>query len=152
QNSADTAQHPALKEQLSSAAQVWLKGQFGSSPAATSAQGSNAVSSNAAESVAGNPVGLKLPTVILDAGLRQHIDGLPRRVHDHAGNQGDMVNFVVVGSQESMQAAFDAANWHVADVDRNEAGLKAVLNTYKKKEYLQMPMSHLYLFDRVQDF
>jgi len=152
QNSADTAQHPALKEQLSSAAQVWLKGQFGSSPAATSAQGSNAVSSNAAESVAGNPVGLKLPTVILDAGLRQHIDGLPRRVHDHAGNQGDMVNFVVVGSQESMQAAFDAANWHVADVDSKEAGLKAVLNTYQKKEYLQMPMSHLYLFDRVQDF
>jgi hypothetical protein len=63
-----------------------------------------------------------------------------------------MVNFVVVGNQESMQAAFDAANWHVADVDSKEAGLKAVLDTYQKKEYLQMPMSHLYLFDRMQDF
>jgi hypothetical protein len=63
-----------------------------------------------------------------------------------------MVNFVVVGSQEIMQAAFDAANWHVADVDSKEAGLKAVLDTYQKKEYLQMPMSHLYLFDRMQDF
>lgn len=150
-NSADTAQHNALKDQLSSAAQVWLKGQFGSSTSSGSTQTSNVVSSNAA-ATATAAAGVKLPTVILDAGLRQHIDGLPRRVHDHAGNQGDMVNFVVVGSQQSMQAAFDAANWHVADVDSKEAGLKAVLDTYQKKEYLQMPMSHLYLFDRMQDF
>jgi LssY C-terminus len=150
-NATDAAQHPALKEQLSSAAQVWLKGQFGNSSSSGSAQSSNAVSGNEAASASAS-TGLKLPTVILDADLRQHIDSLPRRVHDHAGNQGDMVNFVVVGSQESMQAAFDAANWHVADVDSKEAGLKAVLDTYQKKEYLQMPMSHLYLFDRMQDF
>jgi hypothetical protein len=150
-NAADTTQHPALKEQLSSAAQVWLKGQFGNSSSSSNDQASNAVSGNGAASASAS-TGLKLPTVVLDADLRQHIDGLPRRVHDHAGNQGDMVNFVVVGSQESMQAAFDAADWHVADVDSKEAGLKAVLNTYQKKEYLEMPMSHLYLFDRMQDF
>jgi len=151
-NATDTAQHPALKEQLSSAAQVWLKGQFGSSTSSGSVQSSNAVTGTSAASATPNATGLKLPTVILDADLRQHVDGLPRRVHDHAGNQGDMVNFVVVGSQESMQAAFDAANWHVADVDSKEAGLKAILDTHQKKEYLQMPMSHLYLFDRMQDF
>jgi hypothetical protein len=150
-NAADTTQHPALKEQLSSAAQVWLKGQFGNSSSSNNAQASNAVSGNGAASASAS-TGLKLPTVVLDADLRQHIDGLPRRVHDHGGNQGDMVNFVVVGSQESMQAAFGAADWHVADLDSKEAGLKAVLDTYQKKEYLQMPMSHLYLFDRMQDF
>ena len=28
----------------------------------------------------------------------------------------------------------------------------AVLKTYQKKDYFQMPMSHLYLFGRIQDF
>jgi LssY C-terminus len=96
--------------------------------------------------------GLKTPTVILDSDLSKHIDGLPRRVDDHMGNLGDMVNFVIVGSEERVKTALQAADWHLADVDNKEAGLKAVLNTYQKKDYLEMPMSHLYLFDRMQDF
>ncbi|PYV80853.1 MAG: hypothetical protein DMG93_17485 [Acidobacteria bacterium] len=153
QGSTNAAAHTDLKTQLSSAAQVWLKGQFGSSPSSGGKESASAVSNNAtASATATASTGVKLPTVILDADLRQHIDGLPRRVHDHAGNLGDMINFVIVGSQERVQAALDAADWHVADLDSKEAGLKAVLDTYQKKEYLQMPMSHLYLFDRMQDF
>ncbi len=95
---------------------------------------------------------MKPPTILLDSDLRQYIDGLPRRVHDHLGNLGDMVNFVFIGSQDRVQAALEAADWHLADVDSKEAGLKAILNTYEKKDYLEMPMSHLYLFDRMQDF
>jgi hypothetical protein len=140
-----------MKEKLNSAAQVWLKGQFGTGSAQTSS--SNAVSEKgAAPAGEGTSAGLKLPTVILDAELRQHIDTLPRRVHDHLGNPGDMVNFVIVGSQDRAQAAFVAADWHLADVDSKEAGLKAILDTVEKKDYLDMPMSHLYLFDRMQDF
>jgi len=143
-----------VKDQLSSAAKVWLQGQFGSSQ--SKADSSSAVSNSAATGGGTTPAsastGLKLPTVLLDADLRTNIDSLPRRVHDHAGNPGDMVNFVIVGSQERVQAALEAADWHVADVDSKEAGLKAVLNTYEKKDYLEMPMSHLYLFDRMQDF
>jgi hypothetical protein len=145
-----STQHSDLKQQLSSAAQVWLKGQFGSTASSANAA-SNAVGGASASAVAASP-GLKLPTVVLDADLRQHIDGLPRRVHDHAGNAGDMVNFVLVGSEDSMKSALEASDWHLADVDSKEAGLKAVLDTYQKKEYLQMPMSHLYLFDRMQDY
>jgi hypothetical protein len=153
QGSTNAAAHTDLKTQLSSAAQVWLKGQFGSSTSSGGKESAGVVSNNAAASATATAsTGLKLPTVILDADLRQHIDGLPRRVHDHAGNLGDMVNFVIVGSQERVQAALDAADWHIADLDSKEAGLKAVLDTYQKKEYLQMPMSHLYLFDRMQDF
>jgi hypothetical protein len=153
QTPANAAAHTDLKTQLSSAAQVWLKGQFGSSTSSGGKESASAVTNNAAGSATATAsTGVKLPTVILDADLRQHIDGLPRRVHDHAGNLGDMVNFVMIGSQERVQAALDAADWHVADLDSKEAGLKAVLNTYQKKEYLQMPMSHLYLFDRMQDF
>jgi hypothetical protein len=143
-----------IKSQLSSAAQVWLKGQFGTSGASsgTSQASAAAVGNGAAASANASTGGVKLPTVVLDADLRKHIDGLPRRVDDHAGHLGDMVNFLIVGSQEQMQAALQAADWHLADVDNKEAGLKAVLNTYQKKEYLEMPMSHLYLFDRMQDF
>jgi hypothetical protein len=59
-----------------------------------------------------------------------------------------MVNFILVGSQ----AALVAANWNVADIDDKEAALKAAPETYQKKDYLAMPMSGLYLFDRRQDF
>ena len=143
-----------MRDKLSSAAQVFFKTQFGKENAPSQTPANNAVGGNGAtpNTSAGSTGGLKLPTVILDADLRKNIDSLPRRVHDHLGNLGDMVNFVIVGSQEKAQAALEAADWHVADVDSKEAGLKAVLNTYQKKDYLQMPMSHLYLFDRMQDF
>jgi hypothetical protein len=148
---AQSAQRPNMKEQLSSAAKVWLQGQFGKS--ANSSESASAVSSgNAAATASASTSGLKTPTVILDADLRKHIDELPRRVDDHMGNLGDMVNFVIVGSEERVKTALQAADWHLADVDNKEAGLKAVLNTYQKKDYLEMPMSHLYLFDRMQDF
>lgn len=141
-----------MKDQLSSAAKVWLQGQFGK-PQTSSTESSNAVRSSATTGTAPVPSsGLKLPGVILDAELCKYIDDLPRRVHDHLGNPGDMVNFVIVGSQDRAQATLDAANWHLADVDSKEAGLKAIMNTYQKKDYLEMPMSHLYLFDRMQDF
>ena len=140
------AQKPSTKQQLSSAAQVWLKGQFGT--------GANAAAGSPGAPAAASPATpqTKLPSILLDAELRKHLDELPRRVDDHMGNLGDMVNFVIVGSQERMQSAFSAADWHVADVDNKEAGLKAIVNTYQKKEYLEMPMSLLYLFDRTQDF
>lgn len=152
--SSAAAQPKDVKEQLSSAAQVWLKGQFGSSGASktqpSSAVGEDALPISTASSSTSSS--MKPPTALLDSDLRQHIDGLPRRVHDHLGNLGDMVNFVFIGSQDRVQAALEAADWHLADVDSKEAGLKAILNTYEKKDYLEMPMSHLYLFDRMQDF
>ena len=148
------AQPRNMKDQLSSAAKVWLQGQLGNSASSNSAPASNAISENgnAVAASSSGSGGLKLPTVILDSDLRQHLDELPRRVHDHLGNLGDMVNFVIIGSQEHVQAALDDADWHVADLDSKEAGLKAALSTYQKKDYLQMPMSHLFLFDRMQDF
>jgi LssY C-terminus len=95
---------------------------------------------------------LKLSAGALDSGLRKHIDRLPRRVDDRFQNPGDMVNFVIVGSQKNLQAALDAANWHVADTTKKRAVLDALLETYEDKDYLQLPMSTLYLFGRPQDF
>ncbi len=98
------------------------------------------------------PVALKVSTGNLDSGLQKDVDDLPRRVNDEFQNQGDMVNFVLVGSEQQVKDALDAASWRIADTDNKEAVLKAVLDTYQKKDYLQMPMSQLYLFGRKQDY
>jgi hypothetical protein len=143
------------KSKLAAAAQTWLGGQFGTGSGSSSSASSSKISTptggtSAAPTSATPP--LKVSDSALDASLRKDIDDLPRRVRDQFNNLGDMVNFVVVGSQEQVQSALDAANWHAADTDNKEAALKAVLQTYEKKDYLTMPMSTLYLFDRPQDF
>ena len=95
---------------------------------------------------------LKLSDAPLDAQLRKSLDSLPRRVNDQFKNLGDMVNFVIVGPQKDVQAALDAATWHVADTSNENAVLNAVMQTYDNKDYLAMPMSTLFLFGRKQDF
>jgi hypothetical protein len=160
QSPAQTNPPPAqdIKSKLASAAQVFLAGQFGAgaNPASSSAAplSSDATPATAATSAASVPATppLSVSDAALDSGLRKNIDELPRRVNDQFSNQGDMVNFVLVGSQQQVQSALEAANWHVADTDNKEAVLKAVLETYQKKDYLAMPMSQLYLFGRKQDF
>lgn len=156
-NSAASAA-PNIKGKLAAAAQIWLAGQLGSANASapdTGAENSAVASGNAsAPANAANATAAKVSpsTASLAASLQQGIDALPRRVNDKFKNLGDMVNFVIVGSKSDVQAALQAANWFVADTSNTEAVTKAVLMTYEKKDYLQMPMSQLYLFDRVQDF
>jgi LssY C-terminus len=160
---ADTAQTPTIKSKLSAAARIWMQGQFGASTQPTGAGTTGIASSpgNAATSAGTAPAdanateavpALKVSDTPLDANLQKDIDGLPRRIQDEFRNPGDMVNIVIVGSQEQVLGALDAATWHVADTDNRGAVLNAVLQTYQKKDYLQMPMSKLYLFDRVQDY
>ena len=153
-------QKPAqdIKSKLASAAQVFIAGQFGTGATASTTSASAAPAGNdvvpptsATTATAPTPA-LKVSSGSLDSALRKDIDGLPRRVNDEFQNQGDMVNFVLVGSEQQVKDALDAANWHVADIDTKEAVLKAVLQTYQKKDYLQMPMSQLYLFGRKQDY
>jgi len=128
----------ALKQQLATAAEIFLQGQLGVQPSG---------SANAAAAPA-----LKVSDAPLDSGLRKDIDGLPRRVNDQFKNLGDMVNFVLVGSQQQVQGALDAANFHVADTDDKRPSSKLRWMTYENKDYLAMPMSTLYLFNRPQDF
>ncbi len=125
-----------LKQQLVTAAGIFLAGQLGV---------------QAAGSTTATPA-LKVSNTPLDAGLRKDIDGLPRRVNDQFKNLGDMVNFVLIGSEKQVQSALDAANFHAADTDDKKAVLEAAMTTYENKDYLAMPMSTLYLFNRPQDF
>src|SRR5712664_493176 len=77
---------------------------------------------------------------------------IPRRVADKNGNPGDMVNFLILGSEESIQKVFTAAGWVKVDADVRGAVLHGILESVSKESYLTMPMSPLYLFDRSQDY
>ncbi len=132
------SQGDKLKQELGGAAQVFMEGQFGiAAPSSTST---------------GAAAALKISDTPLDAALRRDIDSLPRRVNDQFKNLGDMVNFVLVGSEDQVKNALQAANWHIADTSDTNAVLTAALNTYENKDYLAMPMSTLYLFGRRQDY
>jgi hypothetical protein len=136
-----------LKSQLSTAADVFLEGQFG---IGKSESGASSATSAAGASPAAVP--LKVSDATLDAALRKNIDSLPRRINDQFNNLGDMVNFVIVGTEKNLQAALEAASWHIADTDNRKAVLNALTQTYDSKDYLAMPMSTLFLFGRKQDF
>jgi hypothetical protein len=144
-----TSRGEQLKSQLSTAAQIFMSGQFGIGNSESSS--SKSTSSDVAGS-SSSAAPLKISETPLDGELRRSIDSLPRRVNDQFKNQGDMVNFVIVGSEKDVQAALDAATWHVADTSNENAVLNAVMQTYDNKDYLAMPMSTLYLFGRKQDF
>jgi hypothetical protein len=77
---------------------------------------------------------------------------IPRRVSDKEGHAGDMVNFLILGSEAAMQRVFTAAGWVKVDADVQDTVLHGILGSLSKESYLTMPMSLLYLFGRTQDY
>ena len=79
---------------------------------------------------------------------------LPYRVTDqpNAGNPGDLVNFVIVGTKDQVTTALKDAAWLPADKSNQDAVVSALVATLQKNVYVTVPMSILYLFGRPQDF
>jgi hypothetical protein len=77
---------------------------------------------------------------------------IPRRIGDKEGNPGDMVNFLIIGSEAAMQRVFTTAGWVKVDADVKDTVLHGVIESISKESYLTMPMSPLYLFGRPQDY
>jgi hypothetical protein len=77
---------------------------------------------------------------------------IPRRVGDKQGNPGDMVNFLILGSEEAMRHVFTTAGWVKVDADVKDTVLHGLVESLSKESYLTMPMSQLYLFGRPQDY
>jgi hypothetical protein len=77
---------------------------------------------------------------------------IPRRITDKAGDLGDMVNFLTLGSEPAMQRVFTTAGWVKVDPDVSGAVLRGILDSLSKESYLTMPMSQLCLFGRFQDY
>ena len=80
---------------------------------------------------------------------------IPRRVSDASGgaaaNEGDMVNFALVGTKEQVEAAYKAAGWVAVDKNVQDAVVNGLIRTLSREAYTEMPMSTLYLFGRPQD-
>jgi LssY C-terminus len=96
---------------------------------------------------AGGPAETSIPS--LTAAV---LEKIPRRVTDPQDKPGDMVNVLIVGSEDDLVQVFTAAGW--VKVDRSVSGsmVSGLLDTLQKKDYLTMPMSVLYLFKRPQDY
>jgi hypothetical protein len=77
---------------------------------------------------------------------------IPRRVSDPAKNPGDMVNVLIVGTQDQVVQVFTDAGWVQVDKTVGNTALNALVGSLEKKDYLTMPMSTLFLFDRAQDY
>jgi hypothetical protein len=80
------------------------------------------------------------------------VDRIPRRVVDAQGNEGDNTNFVVVGDEKKVLAAFEAAGWVQVDRAKEDAIVHGLLSVLNKEAYVELPMSELTLFGRVQDY
>jgi hypothetical protein len=80
------------------------------------------------------------------------VDRLPRRVVDAQGNAGDNTNFAVVGDEKKVIAAFEAAGWVQVDRAKEDAIVHGLLSVLNKQAYVELPMSELTLFGRVQDY
>jgi hypothetical protein len=96
---------------------------------------------------AGGPTETSIPGITTDL-----LNQIPRRVTDPSGRPGDMVNVLIVGTENQVVKAFTTAGWVKVDKDVKTSVLNAALGTLEKKDYLTMPMSVLYLFNRPQDY
>jgi LssY C-terminus len=96
---------------------------------------------------AGGPADTNLAGITPDL-----LSKIPRRISDPNGNPGDMVNILIVGTQDQMVQAFTTAGWVQVDKAVGNTVLNAVVESLEKKDYLTMPMSTLFLFNRAQDY
>src|SRR5215469_1402311 len=96
---------------------------------------------------AGGPAETPIPGVTADL-----LNQIPRRVSDPNSLPGDMVNVLIVGTEDQVVKAFSAGGWVKVDSTVKSTVLNAALQSFEKKDYLTMPMSILYLFNRPQDY
>jgi hypothetical protein len=119
---------------------------------AADAQGSFQVTLNVASPANGSAPAAALVEKPVKAVTPALLAKIPRRVTDAAGDPGDMVNILLVGSEDEVVQAFTTAGWVKVDASVQNAVVSGLLNTLEKKAYLTMPMSQLYLFKRPQDY
>lgn len=93
-----------------------------------------------------------LPDTPIASVTSELLGKIPRRVSDPSGNAGDMVNVLLVGTEDEVTATFRAAGWVQVDKSVTDTLLTGALATFSKEAYLTMPMSVLYLFQRPQDY
>ena len=97
--------------------------------------------------IVGGPAETPMPAI-----TPKLLDSIPRRIADQNHSPGDMVNILIVGTEDEMVKAFTTAEWVKVDKSVGSTVFAGLMDTFEKKDYLTMPMSTLYLFDRPQDY
>lgn len=92
------------------------------------------------------------PNTAVTKVTQEQLDSLPPRVSDAAGNPGDRINFILVGSEDQVKGALEKAGWVIVDKDVKTAVFQSIFATISKQAYVTMPMSELKLFGRSQDY
>jgi hypothetical protein len=107
----------------------------------------SAGAASAEAAVAGGPPEAAVPAITSDL-----LAKIPRRVSDPQGDPGDMVNILIVGTQDELVNVFTTAGWVQVDKTPKDSVVTGLEATLEKKDYLTMPMSMLFLFNRAQDY
>src|SRR3990172_10938600 len=71
--------------------------------------------------------------------LEQFTRRVPDRVQAEDGTPGDMVNFVLVGTREQVEAALAAAGWEKRDRTKTQGAVPAGPHTTHKKPHTPQP-------------
>jgi hypothetical protein len=120
---------------------------------AESAMGSFDVTVEVLSEGTGNTASVGGPVEAPVAGITPELlSKIPRRVSDQNENPGDMVNVLIVGTQSQVEQVFNTGGWVKVDKTVRNTAMNAVMESVEKKDYLTMPMSVLYLFNRPQDY
>jgi hypothetical protein len=77
---------------------------------------------------------------------------IPRQIGDANGNPGDMVNFLIVGSEDDVVRAFRRAGWVRVEIMADQNFIQTAVMSLFVTPFEKMPMSQLYLFGRTQDY
>jgi hypothetical protein len=96
---------------------------------------------------AGGPAEAAVPGITPDL-----LSKIPRRISDPNGLPGDMLNVLIIGTQDQVVQVFTTAGWVQVDKTVGNTALNAIMDSLEKKDYLTMPMSSLFLFGRSQDY
>jgi hypothetical protein len=84
---------------------------------------------------------------------RQVLATLPRRAHGSDGEAEDLVNVLIVGSEQDMKLVFQAAEWvSVSRGNASSALSRDELLNLPEEAYVARPLHDLYLFGRPQDY
>ena len=67
------------------------------------------------------------------------------------GHPADVINLVIIGSQDALEAAFTAAGWSIADPLNSKTAARLAADTVINYSYPNAPVSTLELFGRAQD-
>ena len=78
---------------------------------------------------------------------------IPGRTTDATGHSSDIVNVLIIGSEEELKLTFDAAQSTSGPVDAKPTGQQdSTPQNQSVRAYLDMPLAELFLFGKPQDY